>query len=174
MTVLCIIWGILMILGGLSCMFTPLITFISAEYLVVILVAVFGIFGLIRGIAAKRFEVTFFFSIISIVFGLAVFFFPQFFVLTSGILIYLLAFWFVLLGVTTVYNSIAVGKASGSGMWILQLIVGILVILFGCYAFVHPTLFAASIAGTLGFLLGLSFVVTGFTMVFAPLTKSGK
>lgn len=155
-------------------MFTPLITFISAEYLVVILVAVFGIFGLIRGIAAKRFEVTFFFSIVSIVFGLAVFFFPQFFVLTSGILIYLLAFWFVLLGVTTVYNSIVVGKASGSGMWILQLIVGILVILFGCYAFVHPTLFAASIAGTLGFLLGLSFVVTGFTMVFAPLTKSGK
>ena len=172
MTVLCIIFGILMIIGGVSCMFAPITTFISAEYLVVILVAVTGIIGLIKGIIAKRFEVSFFFSIISILFGLAVFFFPQFFVMTSGILAYLLAFWIVLLGVTTIYSSIAVTKKAGSGMWILQLIVGILVILFGCYAFVHPTLFAASLAGTLGFLLGFSFVVTGVTMIFAPLLDS--
>ncbi len=171
MTVISIILGVLMVLGGLSCMFTPITTFISAEYLVVILVAVFGVIGVIKGIVAKRFGVAFFFSIISILFGLAVFFFPQFFVLTSGILIYMLAAWFVLLGFVTIYSSVVAGRVTGSGFWILELIIGILVVLFGCYAFVHPTLFAASIAGTIGFLIGFSFVATGFTMIFAPVTK---
>lgn len=171
MTVLSIILGIIMICGGFSCMFAPITTYISAQYLFVIMVAVFGIIGVIKGIIAKRFEVTFYFSIVSILFGLAACFFPQFFVISSVIYVYMLACWIILLGVTSIYNSIAVGKATGSSMWILQLILGILVILFGCYAFVHPVLFAASIAGTLGFLMGLGFVVTGFTMVFAPLTK---
>ncbi len=172
MTVLSIILGIFMVIGGFCCMFTPLTTFISAEYLVVILLLAVGIIGLIKGIAAKRYEVSFFFSILSVIFALAVVFFPQLFVLTSGVLIYLLAFWIVLEGVVTIYSSIVFGKATGSGMWILQLIIGILVVILGCYVFVHPTLFAATIASTLGFLIGLFFVVIGFAYIFAPLAES--
>lgn len=160
-----------MIIGGFSCMFTPITTFISAEYLVVILLAIVGIIGLIRGLVAKRYEVSFFFSIVSLIFALAVVFFPQFFVMTSGILIYMLAFWFVLEGFVTIYSSIIIGKATGSGIWILQLIIGILVVMLGCYTFVHPTLFAATIASTLGFLIGLFFVAIGFVFVFAPFSK---
>ncbi len=45
MTILSIILGLLMISGGVTCMLMPITTFISAEYLVVILVAVFGVIG---------------------------------------------------------------------------------------------------------------------------------
>ena len=76
MLVLSIIFGILLISGGFFCIFAPINTFMSMEYYVVILLMVFGLFGIIKGIAAKRFGVSFVFSILSFIFGIAVLFRP--------------------------------------------------------------------------------------------------
>ncbi len=45
MSVLNIILGILLVIGGFSCMFTPFATFLSAGYYIAILLLVYGVFG---------------------------------------------------------------------------------------------------------------------------------
>ena len=161
MTVFSIIIGILMIICGVSCMFTPLITFLDAGYFIVILVAVYGVTGIVKGIAEKKFGLSFVFSILSVIFGVAVLFFPKLMLLTDGVLIYMTAAWFVLMGFVAVFSSLGVRKVTGSKLWILQLIFGIIGILLGCYSFFHPAVVAISI----GFLIGFYFVEAGITML---------
>lgn len=163
MTVLSIIIGIIMIIGGFSCMFTPLLTYLSTEYFIVILVTVFGIFGIIKSIVEKWFGAGFFFSLLSVIFGIAVLCFPQIMMFADGILFYMVAAWFVLQGIINMITSITVARPAGSKMWILQLLIGILGILLGIYTFVHPAVVAVS----LGLLIGFYFVETGFTLISA-------
>ena len=161
MTILFIVLGVLMILCGCSCIFTPLTTLINTEYFVVILVMLFGILGIVKSIAEKRFGVGFAFSILSIIFGIVILCLPELLVLTSGVLIYLVAAWFVLQSFVTIYTSFAVTKHAGGKMWILQLIFGILGLLLGCYTFIHPMIIAFS----LGILVGIFFIETGITLI---------
>lgn len=156
-----------MIICGFSFMFTPLITFMDAGWFIVILVAVYGLIGLIKGISEKIYGVRFVFSVLSVIFGIAVIFFPRLMLLADGVLIYMVAVWFVMQGFVSVFTAVNVTKRLDSGLWILQLIFGILGILLGCYSFFHPALVAVSI----GFLIGFYFVETGFTMLFSSSVK---
>ena len=163
MTVLCIILGVLLIAGGFSCIFTPLLTFMDAGYFVVILMCVFGVAGIIRSIGRKRFGVTFVFSIISVLLGIIMLLFPESLLLAQGMMLILTAVWLVLMGLVAIINAVTVTRATGSKIWILQLILGILGILLGCYCFFHPMLTAV----TLGILIGAFFIETGFTLIFS-------
>ena len=154
-----------MIICGFSCMFTPLITFMDAGYFIVILVAVYGVVGLIRSIGEKRYGAGFVFSILSIIFGFSVLFFPRLMLLADGFLIYMTAAWFVIQGIVSIITAINVTKQLGSKFWIFQLIFGILAVLLGAYSFFHPALVAVSI----GFLIGFYFVETGFAMIFSSI-----
>ena len=167
MTALSIIFGILMIICGASCMFTPLTTFWDVGYFIVILVAVYGVIGIVKAISEKRFGAGFVFSILSVIFGAAVLCFPGLLLLADGVLLYIVAAWFVLQGIISVFTAVTFTKATGSKLWILQLIFGIIGILLGCYSFFHLRLLAVS----LGFLLGFYFVQTGITMLFAAASK---
>lgn len=167
MTALCIIFGIIMIIGGFCCMFTPLATLMGTEYFIVVLVTVVGVIGLIKSIAEKRFGAGFVFSILSIIFGIAVLCFPNLMVFTNGILVYMVAAWFVLMGFVSITTAITVAGLGGSKLWIFQLIFGILAIVLGGYSFFHPMLIALS----MGFLIGFYFIETGFTLLFAPAMK---
>ena len=162
MTVLFIILGILLVAGGFSCIFTPLLTFMNTGYFVVILIAAFGIVGIIKAIAEKRFGVNFVFSILSVILGIVMMAFPGSLLLAEGVMLIMTAIWFVLMGIVTIINAVTVTKAAGSKMWILQLIFGILAILIGCYSFFQPMLMAVS----LGVLIGIFFIETGFTLMF--------
>ncbi|WP_405318450.1 HdeD family acid-resistance protein [Ruminococcus sp.] len=164
MRVLSVIIGILMLICGVSCMCTPLVTFMDAGYFIVILVAVYGVIGIVRAIAEKHFGAGFVFSILSVIFGVTVLFFPRLMLLADGIMIYMTAAWFVLQGIISVISAIQIKKATGSKLWILQLIFGILGVILGCYSFFHPALVAVSI----GFLIGFYFIETGFAMLFSP------
>ena len=77
MRVLSVIIGILMLICGVSCMCTPLVTFMDAGYFIVIMVAVYGVIGIVRAIAEKHFGAGFVFSILSVIFGVTVLFFPR-------------------------------------------------------------------------------------------------
>ena len=172
MRVLSVIIGILMLICGVSCMCTPLVTFMDAGYFIVIMVAVYGVIGIVRAIAEKHFGAGFVFSILSVIFGVTVLFFPRLMLLADGIMIYMTAAWFVLQGIISfvlqgiisVISAIQIKKATGSKLWILQLIFGILGVILGCYSFFHPALVAVSI----GFLIGFYFIETGFAMLFSP------
>ncbi len=163
MTVLFIILGILLVTGGFSCIFTPLLTFMNAGYFVVIFIAVFGIFGIIKAIAEKRFGVNFVFSILSVLLGIVMISFPESLLFAESVMLIMTAVWFLLMGFVTIFNAVSLAKATVSKIWILQLIFGILAVLIGCYSFFQPVLMAVS----LGVLIGIFFIETGFTLMFS-------
>lgn len=162
MSVLFIILGLLLVVAGFSCIFTPLLTFMNTGYFIVILVTAFGIIGIIKAIAEKRFGINFVFSILSILLGVVMLLFPGSLLFAEGVMLVMAAIWFVLMGIVTIINAITVTKAADSGFWVLQLIFGILAILVGGYAFFQPMLMAVS----LGVLIGIFFIETGFTLIF--------
>ena len=168
MTVLFIILGILMVMGGFSCIFTPLLTFMQTGYFVVILILAFGIIGIIRAIVEKRFGVNFVFSILSVILGIVMLAFPGSLLLAEGVMLIMTAIWFVLMGIVTIINAVTVTKKTGSKIWILQLIFGILAVLVGIYSFFQPMLMALS----LGTLVGIFFIETGFTLMFSGVIVS--
>ena len=94
---------------------------IDAGYFIVILVAVYGVIGIIKAIGEKRFGVGFVFSILSVIFGAAVLFFPKLMLLADGVLIYMAAAWFVLQGIVSVLTAVTLTKATGSKLWIFRL-----------------------------------------------------
>ena len=163
MTVLFIILGILLVAGGFSCIFTPLLTFMNTGYFVVTLIFVFSVIGLIKAIVEKRFGINFVFSILSVLLGAAFLVFPESLLFAEGVMLTMTAIWFVMMGIVTIINSVSMKKAAGSGIWILSLIFGILDILVGCYSFFHPMVMAIS----LGILIGIYFIETGFTLMFS-------
>ncbi len=163
MTVLFVILGILLLAGGFSCMFTPLLTFMNAGYFVVILIVAFGIAGIIKAIAEKRFRVNFVFSILSVLLGIIMLAFPGYLLFAETVMLMLTAVWFVVMGIITIATSVTVTKAAGSKIWILQLISGILAVLVGGYSFFQPMVMALSI----GMLIGIFFIETGITLMFS-------
>lgn len=163
MTALLVILGILLVAGGFSCMFTPLLTFMNIGYFVVILMVVFGVVGIIKAIAEKRFGINFVFSILSIILGVVMLLFPGSLLFAEGTMLVLTAIWFIVMGIVSIVNAITLTKATGSSIWILQLIFGILAILVGGYAFFQPMFMAIS----LGVLIGIFFIETGFTLMFS-------
>ncbi|MGX8703923.1 MAG: HdeD family acid-resistance protein [bacterium] len=163
MTALLVILGILLVAGGFSCMFTPLLTFMNIGYFVVILMVVFGVVGIIKAIAEKRFGINFVFSILSIILGVVMVLFPGSLLFAEGTMLILTAIWFIVMGIVSIVNAITLTKATGSSIWILQLIFGILAIFVGGYSFFHPMFMAVS----LGILIGIFFIETGFTLMFS-------
>jgi len=167
MTVLCIILGILLIMGGFSCIFTPLLTFMNVGYFVTIMIAVFGIVGIVKSISQKRFGVNFVFSILSVLLGIVMISFPQFLLFAESVMLITTAVWFVIMGIVTSFNAVSATKATGSKIWIPHLIFGILAVLIGGYSFFHPMLMAVS----LGVLIGVFFIETGFTVMFSGIAS---
>lgn len=163
MTVLFIILGILLVAGGFSCIFTPLLTFMNTGYFVVILMFVFGIIGIIKAIVDKRFGVNFVFDILSVILGIVMLSFPESLLFAESVMLIMTSVWFVLMGIVTIINSVTITRAAGSGIWVLQLIFGILAVLIGVGSFFEPLRMAV----TLGVLVGIFFIETGFTLMFS-------
>ena len=169
MRVFSIIFGILMTIFGICCMVTPLYTAFQLNIFIMILAVVYGIVGIISGIASKRFGLGFVFSILSVIFGILMLFFPNLIILTDAVILYMAAGWILAEGIVTIINSIRIGKVVESKMWIFSLIMGILDVLLGIYSFFHPLVLGFSLAWVIGILLGGYFVFTGISMiVFNP------
>lgn len=165
MTVLFIILGIMFISGGMSCIFTPLLTFMEYGYFVVILMTVFGLVDIIKSIVEKRFGVNFVFGILSVVLGGVMMAYPEKLIIAQSAMLIATAVWFVLMGAVTIISSIGITKATGSKIWILQLIFGIFDVMVGICSLINPIVLAVSI----GVMIGIYFIETGFTLIFSSI-----
>jgi uncharacterized membrane protein HdeD (DUF308 family) len=159
---LIVIMGTLMILGGISMLATPLLNFISAGYLIIILFFVWGIFGIVRGISEKCFDKKFFFAILSLILGIVGLFVPGAALMNNFVILYLAAGWFIVHGVLSIIDAIAAKKDGGdTGTMILGIVLGILEIIMGIYSFAHPAILAVS----LGLLIGFYFIESGVNAI---------
>lgn len=166
MRVLSIIFGILMTIFGIVFMFTPLVTVLGLNIYIIILIAVYGVFGIITSISNKSFGVGFVFSILSVLFAVLIFFFPYLIAITDTLIIYFAAGWMLVQGIVSIIVAIQSKGDSTSKMWIFELIIGILGVLVGIYSFFHPILFGITLAWLIGILIGVFFIQSGISMIF--------
>ena len=170
-----IIMGVLLTIGGLSCMFTPIATFASLGTLVGFAMVFEGVGSIITWNARRQEGTADGWSlagaILSVVLGV--------FVLASGLmqfsidlfLAYLAAFWLIAEGVFRIMSSFALRSAANEGYyrgpsWIWTLIAGIIVVFGGIVCLCHPVLAMASI----GFLLGCGILSSGISLVVLSLS----
>ena len=167
MKILTIVLGVIMCICGISCIFTPIMTFMEAGYFLSILLLVYGIGIIIRCVKAKRYGVPLVFGVLTSILGLVILFVPGMKLSTDGMLIYFMAAWFIVQGVLGIFNAFR-QKSEGTGKgWILTLVMGILGTLLGLYSAVHPLL----LAFTFGILVGVYFIESGFTLIVASSQK---
>ena len=161
MKIFTMMFGILLAVCGFSCIFTPIMTFLETGWFLMILLFVYGIMGIIKAVTQKEYKIQFLFSIISVILGAVILFVPGLRLMTDGMLIYLMAGWFLLQGIVDIFLSFRQKKRGEGKGWIWTMILGILGLLVGIYSLVHP-LFAAF---TIGILVGIYFIESGINMV---------
>lgn len=161
MKVLTIILGVIMAICGVSCMFTPLITFLEAGYFLSILLLVYGLMAIIRAVTEKKYGLSFLFGILSLILGIVIMVVPGLKLKTDGLLVYIMAVWFLLQGAVSIYLSFKQKKSEEGKGWIWVLIFGILGVLLGIYSLVHPMVMAF----TFGILVGIYFIECGINMI---------
>lgn len=168
MTVLFIILGIMFISAGFSCIFAPLYTFLQYNYFIVILMVAFGVVGIIKSIIEKHFGANFIFSILSVVLGAVMLALPENLLFAESVMLIITAVWFMVRGAVAVISAIAVTRRTGSKIWILQLILGIIDVIVGVISLINPLVLAVSI----GIMVGIYFIETGFTLLFGGIAVS--
>ena len=167
MIVLSVIVGIILMLGGISCLFSPAATFFSTGYFIAILMLVYGIVGIINVIRKRALPITLIADILAIIVGIFAIFRPMNTLVIDAILAYLVAAWFVIHGAISIYASIMVRKTANGWYW--GLIMGIIGLLVGIYSFFHPMVSALMI----GILIGIYLMEAGLSMiVFATTIES--
>ena len=168
MKIVTIILGVLMAICGFSCLCTPIITFLEAGYFLVILLLVYGIGAVVRAIGQKEYGVQFLFGILSVILGIVVMVVPGLKLMTDGMLIYIMAVWFLLQGIVNIFISFKQKKLVEGSSWIATLIFGILGVLLGLYSLAHPMI----LAFTFGVLVGAYFIECGFNMIVIAMSVS--
>jgi len=161
-TILLVILGVIMIIGGICLLATPLFNFMSLGYMVIIMFCLSGIFGIIRGIRTKQYGKDFVLAIIGLILGIIGLAIPDAAAMTNNfILLYLAAGWFILHGILSIVDAIALKKLSGTGLMVLGIILGVLEIIMGIYSAAHPAVLALS----LGMLVGFYFIESGINLI---------
>lgn len=163
MTALIVIFGVLLIIAGVALMATPLMTFMSAGYFIIILFFLWGIYGLVRGIREKRYGAEFFFAILSLILGIVGLFIPNAAAMTNDfMLLYLAAGWFIIHGILSIVTAIQSKKEDAdTSTVVLCVVLGVLELIIGIYSIAHPAMMAVA----LGILIGIYFIEAGINVI---------
>ena len=156
-------WGILSILFGLVVLAWPAITLKAFLVVLGIYLVVSGFVVALGSIAHKkdRWAGGIVLGLLSIVGGLFVLANPE----TSGtVLLYLVALWAMIAGVTFLVAGVDLGK---KGIWLI--LAGVLSVGFGFYAFANPEQGALAIV----WLIGVYNLFTGTLLVIASFNAKG-
>lgn len=166
MKILGIIFGILMVIGGIYCVASPGATFMTLLVILAITMIESAIANLILWIKIKkiggkngRLIAN---AIISAIAGIGLLTnaYAQFF--TADIMLIAIALIVLVGGVELIAKSFVIKKiALRKNIWILALIIGILMTIAGIMSLINP----ASLALTIGTLVGIDIVMAGFGVI---------
>ncbi len=159
MGVLSIVAGVLLIIFGFSCLFTPLATFLSAGILVGIMFLVYGVAGIVRSFSHKAEILEWILNILAVAVGLIAMFRPGGTLVIDHIILIIIAIWFLVQGLIQITMSFR--EKAQNPNWYWGLIAGILGILVGILCFVNPAIPAV----TVGILISFFFIESGFSLV---------
>jgi len=159
MSILSIILGILLIIGGVCCMFTPFATFLSAGFIIAIMMFVYGIFGVVRFFNKECGVLELISSILGIIVGVIAIVRPGSTLVIDGFVLNMVAAWLLVKGLINIIVSIQVKNQIKGWGW--GIAAGVLSIIAGVLSFLNPSITAL----TVGVLMGLFFVENGIDMI---------
>lgn len=174
MKVVRIILGVLLFIGGVYCIFTPVATYGALAVIIGLSMVVEGISGIITWNSARKLGHangwTLAGAILSVVLGAFVLgsYALQFAVDTF--IAFIIAFWLIEAGIVRIATAVAVrnelGAERASG-WVVELILGILIVIFGVLCVFNPL----SIMVGVGFMLGASIALLGAELIVSGLQE---
>ena len=166
MRIIKVVLGVLLAVGGIYCMFTPIATYSVLAWLIGLAMIVEGVGGVITWNTRRELGLangwTLAGSIVSIVLGMVLLgsYVLQFAI--DAFIAYLIAIWLVVAGITRIVAAIAVrsqGKEGASG-WIAQIALGVLIAILGVLCIFNPL----SVVAGVGMMLGISIVFVGIDL----------
>ncbi len=159
MTVLFVILGVLLVIGGFSCIFTPISTVLNTGYFIGIFMLVYGVFGIVRCIKEHGSALEWILNILALIVGVFALFRPGTTLAIDSLLIFALAAYFLIDGV--VLTVMAFQTKGYNRNWGWQLFAGILSLCLGIYSFAHPTFAVVAV----GILIGFFLIDIGINMI---------
>ena len=177
--ILMFILGLLAVIGGFYCASTPGLTFLSMVWIIGAVMFFHAIQEIVTWSARKKLGAAdgwnLFGAIISCICGLAIIVSGWIELFTAEILLYFLFGWLIASGLIEIIAAFGLKKFKNAeipilsglaGNWGWFVVLGILMILAGCFGFAHPLIAALSI----GFVVGIEIVVSGIDMIARAFT----
>ncbi|HAM15110.1 MAG TPA: hypothetical protein DCP91_04500 [Eggerthellaceae bacterium] len=172
MKVVVIILGVLMLIGGVYCLATPIATYAALGWLVGLAMLVEGIGSIATWNERRKMGFadgwTLAGAIVSIVLGLILLFSFVAQWAVDLFIAYMIAAWLVVGGIARIVASLHLrkflqeeGPNAAGPSWVLLLILGILVVLLGVLCLFNPL----SVMMGVGFMLGISIVCVGIDLI---------
>ena len=167
MRIVKVILGVLLAVGGIYCMFTPIATYSVLAWLIGLAMIVEGVGGIITWIDRRNNGLangwTLAGGIVSLLLGMILVgsYVLQF--AMDAFIAYFIAIWLVVAGITRIVAAIAVrsslGREAASG-WIIQIVLGVLIAILGVMCIFNPL----SVVAGVGMMLGISIVFVGIDL----------
>ena len=168
MAILMIISGVIMVLGGISCIFSPVTAFVGTGYMTAVIAAVmmllYGIVNVIEAVRNKEYGVNMLFGALSVIVG-ALLFLPNMRVAMGSAALYIVSIWFIIKGLVTMFLSLNIKRISSGKGWIFAMILGAVGVLLGIASCINPIISAAAIGLWIGFYLietGADMIIIGW------------
>jgi uncharacterized membrane protein HdeD (DUF308 family) len=168
MKVVTIVLGILLLVGGIYCMFAPVATYSALGWIIGASMLIEGVGSIITWSDRRRLGLadgwTLAGSIVSIILGL---FLLGSYVLQFAVdmfIAYVIAIWLVFAGIARIAVAISIRNSQypmETRSWIGQLVLGVLIVILGILCIFNPL----SIVAGVGLLLGMSIVLVGAGLI---------
>ena len=166
MAVFTIIMGIILVIAGFACIFTPFATFLATGYFLAALLMIYGFMGIARFATRRAGVLDLVICVLAIIAGIAALFYPGDTLIFDRMVLIFIGIWIILQGIVSIILAIQAKKIGTS--WVFGLIVGILGIVAGILSFAHPYIAAL----TVGVLIGIYFVESGLSMIILGASAS--
>ncbi len=172
--ILMFILGLMVVIGGLYCAATPGMTYLSMVWVIGFMMFFHAIEDLMTYTERKKMGLASGWNLVSAIIallcGLAITISGRAELVTGVTLLYFLFAWLIVAGITGIFGAFKLKKLQNSGAaaidniagkWGWFALLGVLMILAGCFGFAHPIITMLSI----GFIVGIDIVMAGVNMM---------
>ena len=160
-----IVLGILMCIGGIYCLFAPVVTYSTVSIIMAITmiesaIGYFFIWNLGRK-AGKANAWMLVQAIISLVAGILLLANDGLKIIMDTMILGMVSGYMIIVGVISIINAFKVKKVAEGKGWIALLITGILIVISGILSLINPIALAIS----LGIIMAMNIITTGINLI---------
>lgn len=122
-------------------------------YFLVLLFLAYRTAHIARTVSGYDYGLDFVFGILSVIPGVLIMVVPGLKVMTTGMMMYIMAGWCIVQGIVSIYKAVKMKKNDGNSMWLWGVFSGVLCILMSGYSAVHPVVLALTLGLMVCFIL---------------------